>query len=428
MTTNENSISQIKQDIDCIVECMSKLVQMTKTSIQISSDSNNKIEILKKTLSDTGKYLEDSNLYIKHLENRIVSLENKQVTETVSHNSGENNGSVTVTEEGTSANSDLLPQPLQQLTSTSNNPDTEWEIFYFNDFFSPTDEQEHTHESGNSHTATEADPDTDPSTSAALPSTPTTTSAPSINNLQEQIMKIKYQQETETCQKSVLFSNFPAGLIESLKKRKESFWPLLRSKLRPYELDNILIDATKVKIMGNNALKIEYKDHYRANYRIQQMRRHVGFLRKEISNWGEDNIRIKAAINLRFSKITPAKLNKKRRTLEKLGKYLKKLKKIHFFDLVVVRDDIYLRTCWSHYEVDERNLTTTKKRAFTYYDALLGSRILAGEVSIEERDARLQRSRYTLPGSGITIYHARSPDIDIYGEVPAADTGRDAEP
>ena len=85
MTTNENSISQIKQDIDCIVECMSKLVQMTKTSIQISSDSNNKIEILKKTLSDTGKYLEDSNLYIKHLENRIVSLENKQVTETVSH-------------------------------------------------------------------------------------------------------------------------------------------------------------------------------------------------------------------------------------------------------------------------------------------------------------------------------------------------------
>ena len=137
---------------------------MTKTSIQISSDSNNKIEILKKTLSDTGKYLEDSNLYIKHLENRIVSLENKQVTETVSHNSGENNGSVTVTEEGTSANSDLLPQPLQQLTSTSNNPDTEWEIFYFNDFFSPTDEQEHTHESGNSHTAPEADPDTDPST------------------------------------------------------------------------------------------------------------------------------------------------------------------------------------------------------------------------------------------------------------------------
>ena len=152
MTTNENSISQIKQDIDCIVECMSKLVQMTKTSIQISSDSNNKIEILKKTLSDTGKYLEDSNLYIKHLENRIVSLENKQVTETVSHNSGENNGSVTVTEEGTSANSDLLPQPLQQLTSTSNNPDTEWEIFYFNDFFSPTDEQEHTHVSGNSQT------------------------------------------------------------------------------------------------------------------------------------------------------------------------------------------------------------------------------------------------------------------------------------
>ena len=113
--------------------------------------------------------------------------------------------------------------------------------------------------------------------------------------------------------------------------------------------------------------------------------------------------------------------------MEKLGKYMKKQKKINFFDLVVVRDDIYLRTCWTYFQVNERSQTSTKKRVFTYYDDNIAKRILAGEVSIEEREARLEINRYTFPTVGL-VYHAYSADIDVYGDVPGVDTGEETEP
>ena len=115
--TNENDILKMKEDIDCIVECMNKLVQMTTTSVHLSRDSNNKIEILKKSLSDCQSSLDDSNLYIKHLEHRIMQLENKQEADTTSHNSNENTEQVMdagleeTQEQGISANFDLLLPP-----------------------------------------------------------------------------------------------------------------------------------------------------------------------------------------------------------------------------------------------------------------------------------------------------------------------------
>lgn len=48
----ENNISQLRHDIDSIVECMNKMVEMTKLSLSTSSDSNKKIETIKKKLSE----------------------------------------------------------------------------------------------------------------------------------------------------------------------------------------------------------------------------------------------------------------------------------------------------------------------------------------------------------------------------------------
>ena len=42
----ENNISQLRHDIDSIVECMNKMVEMTKLSLSTSSDSNKKIETI----------------------------------------------------------------------------------------------------------------------------------------------------------------------------------------------------------------------------------------------------------------------------------------------------------------------------------------------------------------------------------------------
>ena len=216
----ENNISQLRHDIDSIVESMSKMVEMTKLSLSTSSDSNKKIETI---------------------ITRLIKLENNCETPSM------DNSFVMAEEQGLIINHEYLPA-----NSGSNNTE---EYFAFDRDFSPNP-----YTSNNSLTS------------------------PSLTK--EEIMKFKYQQEEqdeEICRRSVLYSNFPAGLVDSLKQRNESFWPLLRNKLKPYELDQILLEATKVRIIGK-AIKIEYKDPYRANHSIRQMRLHVGIMKKRISN------------------------------------------------------------------------------------------------------------------------------------------------
>ena len=377
----ENNISQLRHDIDSIVESMSKMVEMTKLSLSTSSDSNKKIETIKKKLSELKHSTEESEMFMEHLDKRLIRLENNCETPSM------DNDFVMAEEQELIINHEYLPA-----NSGSNNTE---EYFAFDRDFSPNPYA------------------TQPSIVASnnsLTSIPVpVASSPSLTK--EEIMKFKYQQEEqdeEICRRSVLYSNFPAGLVDSLKQRNESFWPLLRNKLKPYELDQILLEATKVRIIGK-AIKIEYKDPYRANHSIRQMRLHVGIMKKRISNWGEDHFAIQAALNLRFSKLTPKKYDKKRRILEKLGKKMKKMKKVSFFDLMVLKNEIFLRTCWRF--VTQRG---SIKRVFTYYDHKIAVQILNGELDLEEREDRLHRSGYSVPG--VTVYHAEYWE-NVYGEI-----------
>ena len=360
----ENNISQLRHDIDSIVESMSKMVEMTKLSLSTSSDSNKKIETI---------------------ITRLIKLENNCETPSM------DNSFVMAEEQGLIINHEYLPA-----NSGSNNTE---EYFAFDRDFSP-----------NPYTSNnQIIPG--PVASTTSFNTSHSCSSPSPSLTKEEIMKFKYQQEEqdeEICRRSVLYSNFPAGLVDSLKQRNESFWPLLRNKLKPYELDQILLEATKVRIIGK-AIKIEYKDPYRANHSIRQMRLHVGIMKKRIPNWGEDHFAIQAALNLRFSKLTPKKYDTKRRILEKLGKKMKKLKKVSFFDLMVLKNEIFLRTCWRF--VTQRG---SIKRVFTYYDHKIAVQILNGELDLEEREDRLHRSGYSVPG--VTVYHAEYWE-NVYGEI-----------
>ena len=56
------------------------------------------------------------------------------------------------------------------------------------------------------------------------------------------------------------------------------------------------------------------------------------------------------------------------------------------------------------------------KRVFTYYDEVLAKKILSGEVPVEERDERVQKSRHIL-SSGLGVDYARDGDY-IYGDIP----------
>ena len=51
-----------------------------------------------------------------------------------------------------------------------------------------------------------------------------------------------------------------------------------------------------------------------------------------------------------------------------------------------------------------------------YYDEVLAKKILSGEVPVEERDERVQKSRHIL-SSGLGVDYARDGDY-IYGDIP----------
>ena len=215
-----------------------------------------------------------------------------------------------------------------------------------------------------------------------------------------------------------MWSNLPPQIVETIKNRKESFYPLLKTSLKAYDLELILDDSKKVTIVGKS-LKIEYLDTYRAGYVIRRMRTHIGLLKQESREWGADHPSIVAAQNIRFTRLTAAKYHKQRKTLEALAKQLKRAGKINFFDIFVLKNKIYLRTCWKRQEMIQNSTLERpfiNKRVFTYYDEVLAKKILSGEVPVDERDARVQNSRHIL-SSGLGVDYAREDDY-IYGGIP----------
>ena len=150
----EYNISQLRHDIDSIVECTNKMVEMTKLSLRTSSDSNKKIETIKKKLSELKHSAEESEMYMEHLNKRIIKLENNCETPSMD------------------TNSEYFPS-----NSGSNNTE---EYFVFDSDFSLNPEI------NNSMISNQISP-------GPLPSTNINTSSPCLT--QEEIRKIKYHQE-----------------------------------------------------------------------------------------------------------------------------------------------------------------------------------------------------------------------------------------
>ena len=93
--------------------------------------------------------------------------------------------------------------------------------------------------------------------------------------------------------------------------------------------------------------------------------------------------------------------------------------KINFFDIFVLKNKIYLRTCWKRQEIIQNSILENpviNKRVFTYYDEALAQKILSGEVPVDERETRVQNSRQIL-SSGIGVDYAQDGDY-IYGGIP----------
>ena len=382
-----------REDIDCIIDGMKNLVKIVKI-IHIRS-------------SDTRKKLDENELYIKHLENRLHMLE--------------------------SADRSTAGVDVMDVTGGPSHDSHEEcrldPILWLEDIDS--DESDNMDVSGNDKvrqpTQSQPLPDLESRNTIPPPPPPPRTDCPipDVQNFQKDAIASKndftqYKQYIieETCRRTVLWSNLPPQIVETIKNRKESFYPLLKTSLKAYDLELILDDSKKVTIVGKS-LKIEYLDTYRAGYIIRRMRNHIGLLKQESREWGADHPSIVAAQNIRFTRLTAAKYHKQRKTLEALAKQLKRAGKINFFDIFVLKNKIYLRTCWKRQEMIQNSTLERpfiNKRVFTYYDEVLAKKILSGEVPVDERDARVQNSRHIL-SSGLGVDYAREDDY-IYGGIP----------
>ena len=410
LLTIETKDSYSKQDIDSIINSMKELVKTVKT---VHINSNMQIDKLKRLLSETRKQVNDSELFSHHLQQRVEMLE--------SHKDEQEQLQTAEKMDSTDERSQEDSSP-PSWRAVSFSQDIK-KMYYHYDHTQPSpDDDIHDDDDDDDDGGDGGDDSQQPTQSQpnqmsqdTLPPPPPTQPSCSISDVEnivrykDDFQKFKQQNIDERCRKTILYSNFPPGLIDQVKARKESFYPLLATKLKAYDLEFILIDVKRATIVGQS-VKVEYSDAYRAGYMIRSMRSHIGLMKQNISDWGADHHSIKAAVNIRFTRLTAAKYNKKRKTLEKLAKFLKKSKKINFFDIFVVKNKIYLRTCWRKQEF------AFNPRIFTYYDESLAQKILDGDVPIDERETRLQNSRHLI-SSGIRVFHAQQGDY-IFGDIP----------
>ena len=322
-----------KEDIDSIIESMKTMVKMVKVIHHTASDTSKQFNNVKILMSQTKKKLNDAELYIKHLENRINMLEPEDNTPTTTGDEDMDCGP---------SLEDCALEFMRQEVCPCPSPVLD---------FDSTDSVSHTDDTqdGGGYNVLQLTQSQYDLLSYPPPPPPTVPGCPSLDveNIQkhrDDFNQFKQHTIDETCRRTVLWSNFPSQIIESIKNRKESFYPLLRTQLKAYDLEHILSDSKKVSLVGKS-LKVEYLDAYRAGYAIRHMRTHIGMMKQEIDNWGEDHDSIVAAKNIRFTRLTAAKYHKPRKTLEALAKQLEQSRKISFFDIFVLKNKIYLRTC-----------------------------------------------------------------------------------
>ena len=214
-----------REDIDCIVDGMKNLVKIVKFIHTRFSDT-------KRLVSQTRKKFDEAEIYIKHLENRLHMLE--------------------------SADRSTAGVDVMDITGDPSHDSHEEcrldPILWLDDIDSDEPDNMDVGGNDNVHQPAQSQPQPDLESQDTIPPPPQRTDSliPDVQNFQ----KFKQQIIEETCRRTVLWSNLPTQVVETMKNRKESFYPLLKTSLKAYDLELILFDSKKVTILGKS-LKVE---------------------------------------------------------------------------------------------------------------------------------------------------------------------------
>ena len=411
-TQHTNSDADVKETMNDIINGMKQMLRMIRVSLQNSTPSNvlssiepfiqsavhkaysedlrnkeKRIEALQKIIMSNQTKLEDAELYSKHLENRISSLEecNRQhVDDQMEVHSDDTN-------EISSPVEDIIVDGLTD--DTNNTPDEE-----ISDSGSLTQSTQPTLDSSMSQLSNDVDAVIEDINNTLGPTVPDLNNH--VSKTEETLMKILktyQQQEDEKTKRTVLFSNIdypdvPEGINDTM-----NFWPKLRMQLRCLGLEDIMTGAEKIIKLKSGSLRITYKSPSDARIIINRLRAIIGHMKSYRRNneglyensYGHamDDDMVSSVLKIKFTRLIPNRFNAERKKLQKLGNYLKKKKKIQYFDMHVLHNHVVLKTKWREQEMQASGrIHYTKK--FTHYTVDQAEDILSGVLEVDERRDR----------------------------------------
>ena len=427
----------VESALNSVIDGMKAMLQMIKLSLQNSSPSSlidtleplllpaiqkivnegqsnkdKRIEALQKIIVQNQKKLDDSEDFVLHLQRRISHLE--EINNQHLCDCGCGNEKILHKYENISEN---LEQLFEEITVTQSQVTILREkLDRDHDLLRPDVSLD---SSGSVVSSVDPSPagsrenllhDTiDPSPSAAHVSVDEFPVPEQNNNdLQDKlnkIMKTQQADEDNKVRRQVLFSNIDLPVMNNRHyvNDRMNFWPYLRSQLDVLNLQFILRDAESVSKLKSGALKVTYEKNWQARSVINRLRGMIGHIKSSPRNeyghyensYGHvlSDDSTAAFLNIKFTRLIPKRYNSKRKILQKFGNHLKDTRKIIWFDLHVIKEEVYLKTKWrqQHTDIGGQHYYTHR---FTHYTVDQAEAIMAGLMDVDEdREARDRSQR-----------------------------------
>ena len=428
-TQPTNSDADVKETMNDIINGMKQMLRMIRVSLQNSTPSNvlssiepfiqsavhkaysedlrnkeKRIEALQKIIMNNQTKLEDAELYSKHLENRISSLEecNSQHVDRRISQLEDCNKQLIHRIQSLNEGLDVM---FEEITHT------QAQVTELRDQFDNAS-MDSDSASVDSSVDNRVDPTPDESQSDMVqdiihPPPPPPIEVPDLNNADieaklDQIMKSQQADQDNKVRRQVLFSNiYLPQMSDRYINDRMNFWPYLRSQLQVLGLEFILSNAENVKKLKSGALLITYKRNYQANNTINRLRHLIGHMKSSQRNyegeyvnpWGHvlSEEMIEQYLKIKFTRLIPNRYNGKRKILQKLANHLKDNRKIIWFDLHVIGSTVYLKTKWRKQLILGGHIYYVKK--FTHYTVDQARAILDGITDIDEDRESRDRSQ-----------------------------------
>ena len=178
------------------------------------------------------------------------------------------------------------------------------------------------------------------------------------------------------------------------------FVPAIKAGLRTCELDHLAFEASNFKLFPSGALKISYPTTHHAKAMQRYLRQWIGDTKsreQQYDDW-RDSRMYRIAKNIKFSIETPARFNRDRATLTKCAKILKSSSRCTWFEFLVIRNTLVMKTRrtrsgrgareYKYYSVDQAMeiIEEDRRRSYEPDEEYIMGRVDIGRVDMNTEE------------------------------------------